>query len=325
MADGKATRGAAPAEAAVPHLLSRSPLPPQETRVRVRGDETTPEVPVLSAVLPLVPVAGRVIRAEALPTPGVPARAHRPAGALCAPGQEEQAGPLLGLGPRLCPAPCSSWGGPHRGRHLRPALESACGVPRRRGRSLCVTAGLCGTGGPAHPHREHQGDTPPGDRLPNPHPPACCCPASTRAGARTCRLEEREQAAHRAECPLWGGPLAPAQRGRAPDHTLSAASGHPFALACRPHGQRCRPPSLRRPSCSSLRSTPRACPPSQIIPKPCSTGAGLGNYGHCWRKEEQPSSNGRGLLDERSKAGKPGTAGGRTGRVAQPGDHPDHW
>lgn len=68
VADGKAVRGARAAEAAAPHLLSVSTMHSQETLLQVRVDEKTNEIPVLPAVLPLLPVAGRVVMADALHT-----------------------------------------------------------------------------------------------------------------------------------------------------------------------------------------------------------------------------------------------------------------
>jgi len=68
VADGKAVRGAATAEAPAPHLLSVSTMHTQETLLQVRVDDKTNEIPVLQAVLPLLPVAGRVVMGDALHT-----------------------------------------------------------------------------------------------------------------------------------------------------------------------------------------------------------------------------------------------------------------
>lgn len=68
VADGKAVRGAATAEEAAPHLLSVSTMHTQETLLQVRVDEKTNEIPVLQAVLPLLPVMGRVVMGDALHT-----------------------------------------------------------------------------------------------------------------------------------------------------------------------------------------------------------------------------------------------------------------
>ncbi len=68
VADGKAVRGAATAEETAPHLLSVSTMHSQETLLQVRVDEKTNEIPVLQAVLPLLPVAGRVVMGDALHT-----------------------------------------------------------------------------------------------------------------------------------------------------------------------------------------------------------------------------------------------------------------
>lgn len=74
VADGKAVRGAATAAAAAPHLLSVSTIHTQETLLQVRVDAKTNEIPVLPAVLPLLPVAGRIILADALHTQVATAR-----------------------------------------------------------------------------------------------------------------------------------------------------------------------------------------------------------------------------------------------------------
>jgi len=60
VADGKTVRGARTAEAPAPHLLSISTAQSQETLLQVRVDAKTNEIPVLQAVLPALPVAGRV-------------------------------------------------------------------------------------------------------------------------------------------------------------------------------------------------------------------------------------------------------------------------
>ncbi len=74
VADGKTVRGAATADAAAPHLLSVSTMHTQETLLQVRVDEKTNEIPVLQAVLPLLPVAGRVVMGDALHTQVVTAQ-----------------------------------------------------------------------------------------------------------------------------------------------------------------------------------------------------------------------------------------------------------
>jgi len=74
VADGKAVRGAATAEAPAPHLLSVSTMHTQETLLQVRVDEKTNEIPVLQAVLPRLPVAGRVVMGDALHTQVVTAQ-----------------------------------------------------------------------------------------------------------------------------------------------------------------------------------------------------------------------------------------------------------
>jgi predicted transposase YbfD/YdcC len=68
--DGKTLRGAALAGAAAPapHLLSVSTHRSQETLLQVRVDEKTNEIPVARALLPALPLAGRVVTADALHT-----------------------------------------------------------------------------------------------------------------------------------------------------------------------------------------------------------------------------------------------------------------
>jgi len=66
--DGKAGRGAASAGGAAPHLLSVSTHRTHEPLVQVRVDEKTNDIPVARALLPVVPVAGRVVTADALHT-----------------------------------------------------------------------------------------------------------------------------------------------------------------------------------------------------------------------------------------------------------------
>jgi hypothetical protein len=66
--DGKAVRGAGTAEQAAPHLLSASTHGSGETLVQVRVAEKTNEVPVARDLLPALPLAGRVVTADALHT-----------------------------------------------------------------------------------------------------------------------------------------------------------------------------------------------------------------------------------------------------------------
>ena len=66
--DGKAVRGAGTAEQAAPHLLSASTHASGETLVQVRVAEKTTEVPVAREMLPALPLAGRVVTADALHT-----------------------------------------------------------------------------------------------------------------------------------------------------------------------------------------------------------------------------------------------------------------
>ncbi len=66
--DGKVVRGAATATTPAPQLLSFSTADTQETVLQVRIDVKTNEIPVAQAMLPFLPVAGRVILADALHT-----------------------------------------------------------------------------------------------------------------------------------------------------------------------------------------------------------------------------------------------------------------
>lgn len=66
--DGKTVRGAATAGQAAPHLLSVSTHESGETLVQVRVAEKTNEIPVARALLPALPLAGRVLTADALHT-----------------------------------------------------------------------------------------------------------------------------------------------------------------------------------------------------------------------------------------------------------------
>lgn len=66
--DGKAVRGAASATQAAPHLLSVSTHQSQETVAQVRVDGKTNEIPVAQALLPTLPLHGRVVTADALHT-----------------------------------------------------------------------------------------------------------------------------------------------------------------------------------------------------------------------------------------------------------------
>jgi len=66
--DGKTLRGARTAEGKAPHLLSFQTHESQETLFEVRVSEKTNEIPVAKAVLPTLPIAGRVTTADALHT-----------------------------------------------------------------------------------------------------------------------------------------------------------------------------------------------------------------------------------------------------------------
>jgi predicted transposase YbfD/YdcC len=66
--DGKTVRGARTAEGVAPHLLSFRTHHSQETLLQVAVSEKTNEIPVAQALLPCLPVAGRVFTADALHT-----------------------------------------------------------------------------------------------------------------------------------------------------------------------------------------------------------------------------------------------------------------
>jgi predicted transposase YbfD/YdcC len=66
--DGKTLRGAKTGVQAAPHLLSFCTHDSQETLFQVRVSEKTNEIPVAKAVLPTLPVAGRVVTSDALHT-----------------------------------------------------------------------------------------------------------------------------------------------------------------------------------------------------------------------------------------------------------------
>jgi predicted transposase YbfD/YdcC len=66
--DGKTLRGARKGEQAGPHLLSFCTHDSQETLFQVRVSEKTNEIPVAKVVLPTLPIAGRVVTADALQT-----------------------------------------------------------------------------------------------------------------------------------------------------------------------------------------------------------------------------------------------------------------
>jgi hypothetical protein len=66
--DGKALRGAKTGEQTAPHLLSFCTHDSQETLFQVRVSEKTNEIPVAKAVLPTLPIAGRVVTSDARPT-----------------------------------------------------------------------------------------------------------------------------------------------------------------------------------------------------------------------------------------------------------------
>jgi predicted transposase YbfD/YdcC len=66
--DGKTVRGARTKEQAAPHLLSFRTHQSQETLLQVAVSEKTNEIPVAQALLPCLPLAGRVCTADALHT-----------------------------------------------------------------------------------------------------------------------------------------------------------------------------------------------------------------------------------------------------------------
>jgi predicted transposase YbfD/YdcC len=66
--DGKTVRGARTDKHAAPHLLSFRTHESHETLLQVAVSEKTNEIPVAQALLPCLPVAGRVFTADALHT-----------------------------------------------------------------------------------------------------------------------------------------------------------------------------------------------------------------------------------------------------------------
>jgi hypothetical protein len=73
--DGKTVPGARTATESGPHLLAFCPQQSQETLLQVAVDEQTNQMAVAQALLPRLPLAGRVCRADALQRKG--ARASR--------------------------------------------------------------------------------------------------------------------------------------------------------------------------------------------------------------------------------------------------------
>jgi predicted transposase YbfD/YdcC len=66
--DGKTVRGARTDEQSAPHLLSFRTHRSQETLLQVVVSEKTNEIPVAQALLPCLPIDGRIITADALHT-----------------------------------------------------------------------------------------------------------------------------------------------------------------------------------------------------------------------------------------------------------------
>jgi predicted transposase YbfD/YdcC len=66
--DGKTVRGAGTATQPAPHLLAVSTHQTHETLVQVRVDDHSNEIPVAQALLPHLPLQGRVLTADALHT-----------------------------------------------------------------------------------------------------------------------------------------------------------------------------------------------------------------------------------------------------------------
>lgn len=79
--DGKTVRGAATGGGSAPHLLSVSTHTSGETLLQVAVADKTNEIPVARAILPALPLAGRVITADALHTQHATAQAIVDAGA----------------------------------------------------------------------------------------------------------------------------------------------------------------------------------------------------------------------------------------------------
>jgi predicted transposase YbfD/YdcC len=120
--DGKVVRGAVTITQPAPHLLSVSTHHTQETLIQVRVSDKTNEIPVAQALLPHLPLRGRVVTADALHTQTALAQVILDHGAsyiLCVKGNQ----------PRLYAELACYFDDP------RATAVSATTIDRRRGRT----------------------------------------------------------------------------------------------------------------------------------------------------------------------------------------------
>ncbi len=89
--DGKVVRGALTITQPAPHLLSVSTHQTHETLIQIRVSDKTNEIPVAQALLPHLPLRGRVVTADALHTQSALAQVIRDQGedyVLCVKGNQ---------------------------------------------------------------------------------------------------------------------------------------------------------------------------------------------------------------------------------------------
>ena len=129
--DGKTVCGARSGDQSAPHLLSVCTHQSGETVAQVRVEDKTTEVPVARALLPVLPVAGRVVTADALHTCADTARA------ICAHGADYLL-VVKGNQPTLY-AECAAYFADPQAR-----ARQAITVDRRRGRTETRTLYVTG-------------------------------------------------------------------------------------------------------------------------------------------------------------------------------------
>ena len=197
VADGKTVRGAVTAEAPAPHLLSVSTMYTQETLLQVRVDDKTNEIPVLQAALPLAPVAGRVVMADALHTQVATAHQIVELGGHSVLTVKKNQPALYDALTLFFAQPTAPLQDARTVDYAHSRREERVGAYLNgdeplRGRPLAEP----GPGGPAHPHRQHQeeGAGQHGGRLPDHQPALRCCPASPSRRPRAGLLGHRKQA-----------------------------------------------------------------------------------------------------------------------------------
>jgi hypothetical protein len=105
--DGKTVRGARTNEQPAPHLLSFRTHQSQETLLQVAVSEKTNEIPVAQALLPCLPLAGRVCTADALHTQKEFMQCVDAASGQNSPdSQKQSAYPVCGFGDLFCRSLC---------------------------------------------------------------------------------------------------------------------------------------------------------------------------------------------------------------------------